>query len=245
MYTLSSEMLPLGRMEQVGVVWLLLLAQTEPAQSWELQLLREGGFAVVAIILYIITKKLWQRYSRKEDQQVQGLTKTIETLQKALEEARNSSDGLLKTENTSKQRALQDEQKKREEELQRLRAESIKLRDQLEDQLEKARTECDRLRKAHEIRQNDLYEQINRMQEQRVTEAMNVVHAVEAQKEANEILERMVRALAESNEYLRKESSELREALTEAAIAGNMADLADGTMDPPGTRPLQEGKTKL
>jgi len=183
------------------------------ALGWQQEVLRQGGFLVVAVVLYFVAKALWRRYVSKEDQTSQNLAKQIEGLQALLRVERQSQDDLLRTENTAKHRALTQQQASREQELQALRSESVKVREQLERQLAEARADLERQSGA-----------LIRVQEARVSEAMAVVRSVEVQREANEILERLLKALAESNSALRDEVQDLRGALAHAVTHTRRAD---------------------
>jgi Mg2+ and Co2+ transporter CorA len=163
---------------------------------------RQGGFAVIAIVLYVISKALWNRYVDKDESQIRQLVEQVKAQQELIEGERKARERLLHTENSAKNQALDSQQAQRLQEVSNLRRETVQLRELLEKQLGDLRSDSERLHK-----------QLSDAQELRVEEAMKIVHAAEAQREANDILESLVQALASANRESRAESQAIRQLL--------------------------------
>jgi hypothetical protein len=163
---------------------------------------RQGGFAVIAIVLYVIAKALWKRYIDKDDSQIKQLVAQVKAQQELIESERKAREALLHTENTAKNQALDSQQAQRLQEVSALRRETVQLRELLEKQLGDSRADNERLHK-----------QLSDAQELRVEEAMKIVHAAEAQREANDVLESLVQALASASRESRAESQAIRQLL--------------------------------
>lgn len=156
--------------------FLLLAVLTTPTdQSLVEVAMRQGGFALAALVLFYGMKYLWQRFVKNDDARLKELNERL----------------------ASQDREIKAASKRREDEIAEMRERELQARGDLQNTVDVARKtlEDERTRGAASL--IELHQQLAKINEVRVDEAMQVVRAAESLKDTNDILEKLLHALAE------------------------------------------------
>lgn len=155
---------------------ILVFATVVPSEQGLVEVaMRQGGFALAALVLFFGLKYLWRRFVKNDDARVKELTDRV----------------------GAQDREIRAAAKKREDEISGMRDREYRDRGELQRAVDQARRslESERARSAESML--DLSQQLAAINEVRVAEAMQVVRAAESLRDTNDIVEKLLHALAE------------------------------------------------